>query len=404
MATIGRLETLIAVTGVILLALGIRTGVAALSPLAGSIELDVPLQGLALGILGTVPPIAYAVSASFSPWFARKFGLEGAVLAVCLVGVCAHVGRAISPNFVSLFLATSALMLAAGVGNVVLPGLVKFYAPNKIGPVTAAYGTAMAFSSAAPSVIGVWLANDFGWRISLGSWAVVSAIGAFPWIWMWVVGTARATRGELTLEALPVVRVAPNFFRSPTALSIMTIFGVSGCMAYSWFSVLPLVLVEVSGLSFEEAALGLGLFTIMGFPMSLLVPHFAIRSKWSGPLVSISVVLNSAGLIGLLSAPSFYPYLWVLLLSMGPLTFPLSLALISNRTANHLSALMLSGFVNKWGYIAAAAAPILVGLSRAMTGDWTLSLILLAVITMFSIPSIFILQREEMVDDEVFER
>ena len=105
MAISGRFATLIAVTGVILFALGIRTGVAALSPIAGSIELDVPLQGLALGILGTVPPIAYAVSASFSPWFSRKFGLEGAVLAVCAIGVCAHIGRAISPNFVSLFLA-----------------------------------------------------------------------------------------------------------------------------------------------------------------------------------------------------------------------------------------------------------------------------------------------------------
>lgn len=400
--TVGKRFTyLVAIVGVILFALGIRTGVAALSPIASSIDLDVPLQGLALGVLGSIPPIAYAVSAAFSPWFAGKFGLEGAVLAVGLVSVGAHLWRAVSPNFISLFLATSALMLAAGVGNVVLPGLVKFYAPNKIGSLTAAYGTAMAFSSAAPSLIGVWIATDFGWRFSLASWAVVSMIGVLPWFFLLAAGKSPAVQGEVISGAMPKVNGSPNFFSSPTAFSIMTIFGVSGCMAYSWFALLPVVLVEVSGMSLEAAALGLGLFTIMGFPMSVMVPQLAVLSKWSGPLVAISVVLNLAGLIGLLVAPSAYPLLWVLFLSMGPLTFPLSLALIGHRTSSHLSALMLSGFVNKWGYIAAAGAPVLIGLSRSITGNWNTSLILLAIITLFSIPPIFILQREKTVNHEL---
>jgi len=63
----------LALTGIILLALGIRTGVAAISPLAPAMDLDVAMEGLPLGIIGTIPPIAYALSAWFSPWLAKRW-------------------------------------------------------------------------------------------------------------------------------------------------------------------------------------------------------------------------------------------------------------------------------------------------------------------------------------------
>jgi len=93
----------LALTGIILLALGIRTGVAAISPLAPAMDLDVAMEGLPLGIIGTIPPIAYALSAWFSPWLAKKVGLETAAIAVGVLGALAHVWRGVSPTFLSLF-------------------------------------------------------------------------------------------------------------------------------------------------------------------------------------------------------------------------------------------------------------------------------------------------------------
>ena len=95
-----RSTLILAMTGIVLFALGIRTGVAAVSPLSARMDLDVPLEGLTLGILGTIPPVAYAVSAALSPWFARKVGLEGAVILVGVLGAVAHVWRGISPTYV----------------------------------------------------------------------------------------------------------------------------------------------------------------------------------------------------------------------------------------------------------------------------------------------------------------
>ncbi len=396
-----RSTLVLAMTGIVLFALGIRTGVAAVSPLSTRIDLDVPLEGLTLGILGTIPPVAYAISAALSPWFARKVGLEGAVVVVGFLGAIAHVWRGISPTYVSLFVATIVLMLAAGVGNVILPGLVKLYAPHRIGPLTAAYGTAMAFSSAAPTVLGVWLADEFGWRWSLAAWALISVIGIIPWIVLWPRAQAKGMQEAVITATLPIVTAPVSLFRSPTALSIMAIFAVSGAMAYSWFAVLPPALMELSGVSPQGAALALGLFTIMGFPMSLIVPPLAVRRGWSAPLVGASMAFNIFGLTGLLLVPTVLPFLWVTFLSMGPLTFAMSLALMGHRTANHLSALILSGFVNKWGYLFAAGAPVLVGLGREISGEWTASLLGLLAVSLVSLPALIILAQEQTVDKEL---
>ena len=396
-----RSTVILAMTGIVLFALGIRTGVAAVSPLATRIDLDVPLEGLTLGILGTIPPVAYALAAALSPWFARKVGLEGAVIAVGILGAIAHVWRGISPTYLSLFVATIVLMLAAGVGNVILPGLVKLYAPHRIGRLTAAYGTAMAFSSTAPTVLGVWLADEYGWRWSLATWAVISVVGIIPWIVLWPRAQAKGLQEAVITATLPIVTAPVSLFKSPTALSIMAIFTVSSAMAYSWFAVLPPALIELSGMSAESAALALGLFTIMGFPVSLIVPPLVVRRGWSAPFVGASMAFNILGLTGLLVAPTVAPFLWVTFLSLGPLTFAMSLALIGHRTTNHLSALILSGFVNKWGYTFAAGAPVLVGLGREISGQWTASLLGLLALSLVSLPAMLILGKEQNVDKEL---
>jgi len=86
---------------------------------------------------------------------------------------------------------------------------------------------------------------------------------------------------------------------------------------------------------------------------------------------------------------------------MGPLTFAMSLALMGHRTVNHLSALILSGFVNKWGYLFAAGAPVLVGLGREISGGWTASLLGLLAVSLVSLPAMLILAKEQIVDKEL---
>ncbi len=392
-----------ALTGIILTALGIRTGVAALSPLATTIELDVPLVGLPLGALGMIPPLAFSLAAAFSPWLARRVGIEGAAVVVAVLAIIAHLWRGFSPNYASLFIATIVLMLSSGIGNVILPALVKLYAPRAVGAVTAAYATAMAISATAPTVAGVWLADAFGWRLSLATWALVSFVGALPWL---IVIPFAKRRGiaEAELNAtLPIPLAAVSLSRSPTALSIMLIFGVAGATAYTAFSLLPLILSDVSGLGRTEAALALGLFSIMGLPLSLLIPPLAVKPGRAGLLVGFAILNGVVGWSGLLLFPDTLLYLWVTLLAIAPLTFHLSLTLIGQRTKNHFSALQLSGYVNRAGYLFAAIGPLLVGLGYQLTGGWEISMMALVALSLLQIPAVWILRRERLVDDELRE-
>ncbi len=390
-----------AVAGIILTALGIRTGVAALSPLATSIELDIPLVGLPLGALGMIPPLGFSLAAAFSPWLARKIGIEGAAVAVGVLAIAAHLWRGFSPTYASLFAATIVLMLAAGIGNVILPALVKLYAPRAIGAVTAAYATAMAISATAPAIAGVWAADAFGWRVSLAMWAIVSLVGALPWLVIIPFATRRGM-AEAELDAtLPIPLASVSLSKSPTALSIMTVFAVSGATAYTWFALLPLILSDLAGLDREEAALALGLFAIMGLPLSLIIPPLAARPGRAGILVGVAISAGISGLLGLLLAPGVLLWLWITLLAIAPMTFHLSLTLISQRTKNHFSALQLSGYVNRMGYLFAAIGPLLVGLGYQVTGEWSVSLIMLLALVLVQIPAVWVLARERVVDDEL---
>jgi len=390
-----------AITGIILFSLGLRTGVAAVSPLATMIDLDVALVGLPLGALGTIPPIAYALGASVSPWFAKRVGLEWAAVLMSVLAVGAHIWRGISPTYASFFAATVVLMLAAGVGNVIVPGLVKLYAPNAIGPVTAAYTTALSISSASPAVVGLWLANEFGWRISLASWAVVSLVGVLPWLLVIPFAKARGLAEAQMGGGVPVKRPTRSLWKSPTAVSIMVIFSVSGATAYTWFAVLPVILFDVSGLTLAQSGAALGLFAILGLPLSLIIPPLAGKRGAAPILVAAAVVFGLVGILGLILNPTAAPLLWVGLLGLAPLAFHLSLTLIGHRTRSHLVALELSGFVHTMGYTIAASGPLLVGLLFQLTGAWTLGLVFLGLTVVAQVPAIWVLAREGIVEDEL---
>jgi CP family cyanate transporter-like MFS transporter len=390
-----------AITGIILTALGIRTGVAALSPLATTIDLDVALVGLPLGALGMIPPLAFSLAATFSPWLARKVSIEGAAVVVAGLAILAHLWRGFSPTYASLVVATIVLMLSAGIGNVILPALVKLYAPRAIGAVTAGYATAMAISATAPTVAGVWLADSFGWRVSLATWAIVSFVGAIPWL---VVIPFAKRRGvaEAELNAtLPIPLAAVSLSRSPTALSIMVIFGISGATAYTAFALLPLMVTDIAGLDRGSAALTLALFTVMGLPLSLLIPPLAAKAGRASMFVIVAIASGAIGWAGLLFFAGPLLWVWITLLAIAPLTFHLSLALISQRTKNHFSSLQLSGYVNRMGYLFAAIGPFLVGLGYQLTGGWELSIGALVVLSLIQIPAVWVLGREGLVDDEL---
>jgi CP family cyanate transporter-like MFS transporter len=386
----------LAVFGIVLFAFSLRTAVASLSPVLGHIGDDFPLPAAVVGLIGTAPPVCYAVFGILTPRLERRFGLERLAVAAMAVAAVGLIARALSVDGVSLLLSTAVIFAAVGVGNVLLPPLVKKYFPDRIGLMTTIYSTTLAFSTFLPPLVAVPVADATSWRLSLGMWAIFALVAMIPWIALLVRERGGA---ELDIET-PSPRVFSRLWRLPLAWALTIGFMVSGVLAYTSFAWLPSILVDTAGVTPAVAGALLSLFAAMGLPASLIVPVLVVRYNATRALFGVSVVAGFAGLAGLLLAPAAVPWLWVVLLGTAPLLFPLTLVLLGLRTRTHEAAVALSGFVQSIGYAIVALFPLGIGLLHDATGSWAPALWVLAVVVATAIPAGVIAAPEHTIEDE----
>ena len=393
-----------ALLGILLVALNLRSAVAALSPIIDQISVDIPLTPLVLGILGAAPPLAFALAGLFTPRVSKALGLEATLVVAVAAMAVGQLARALAPNAEILLVGTVVTLIGAGIGNVLLPPVVKRYFPDRITQVTTAYAVLISVSTALPALAAVPVANAFGWRVSLGVWVVLALTALAPWIvaahtHRKAVRLARATDEDLGIEPPPGLE--GKLFRSRVAWAIMITFTVSSINVYAMFAWLPALLVDTAHVSQEQAGALLSLYAIVGFPASLVVPALAARLHNVGIIIYVAVGCFVVGYLGLILAPAAAPALWVVISGIGPMVFPLALVLINSRTRTHPGSVALSGFVQGVGYIIAAASPLAFGALFQGTGSWTASILLLLVTSLAAIPAAIALRKPRMLEDDL---
>jgi CP family cyanate transporter-like MFS transporter len=395
----------LALAAILLLALNLRSAVAALSPIAALIDEDVPLDALALSVLGMLAPVGFAVCGLFAPAATRRFGLEATLVGACVAMLAGPVLRASAESSAVLFAGTALTFLGMGVGNVLLPPAVKRYFPDRIGTLTAAYATLLAVSTTIPPAIAVPLAEATSWRVSLAIWGVFALAALTPWAVLWVRGrrTARAAGPSPTANGGSALQHPHGSVRrlrsSLIAWAMVLTFGVSALNAYTMFSWLPQLLIQHAGLSAAAAGALLAVYAFTGFPMSLAVPVLAARMRSVAPLIYLGSLCFVSGYLGLLLAPQTATLLWVILAGAGPLVFPVVLVLINTRTRTPAGSVALSGFTQGLGYTAGALGPLVVGLLHEGTGAWNAPLIFLLITGFLPVLAGLVLRKPGYVDD-----
>jgi CP family cyanate transporter-like MFS transporter len=394
----------LALVSVVLIALSLRSAVTAISPIVAEIRQDIPLTAVGIGMIGTLPPIFFAVSGIVGPIAAKRFGLEGAVLISAVVMVVGHFVRAGAGSFAVLLASTAVTLLGMGVCNVLLPPVVKRYFPDRIGWVTALYATIMSISTALPSLLAVPVSEALGWRFSLAIWGAVAATAILPWSLMLARrrrdNAARALDDDPDLEVSEPALTA-RLWRSRTAIAIAITFSVSSLSAYAAFAWLPQILVDIVGVTPAVAGSLLSIFAIAGLPASIVAPILVARLRNSSGIILAGVLFFVVGYIGLLVAPTTLTALWVLLIGLGPILFPVCLVLINTRTRSHVGAVALSGFAQTIGYTLGATGPLLVGVLHEFSGGWTVPLIFLLATSLAGIYGAIVLSRPGYVEDEL---
>jgi CP family cyanate transporter-like MFS transporter len=396
-----------ALVGILLVALNLRTIVAALSPISSLVSHDVPLSPAVIGVIGAAPPLMFAVAGLVTPALSRRLGLEFLLLLAVGAMVVGQLARALAPNPAILVVSTAVALLGAGVGNVVLPPLVKRYFPDRVTQVTSLYAVLIAFSTSLPALAAVPVASAFGWRASLGVWVALALTAIVPWI-IAARAHSRALRLARESEDDDVVESEPalesTLFRSPVAWAIMITFCVSSINVYAAFAWLPSLLVDSAHVSPGTAGTLLALYAIIGFPCALAIPAIAVRMSNVGILIYIAAAALVISDLGLLLFPAVATAVWVIVGGFGGLLFPLALLLINRRSRTHAGSVALSGFVQGVSYIIAAVGPLVFGLLHQATGSWSASIVFLLIASLPCIPAGIILTRPRFVEDDLTKR
>jgi MFS transporter, CP family, cyanate transporter len=403
-AVVPRGGRIVAVLGIVLVALSMRTAVGVIGPVFSAISDDLGLSVIVLSFIGAAPPIGFALAGLFVPALTRRWGLEAALLAALGAILVGQAARAFAQEGVLLVASTMVAVIGIGATNVLLPPLVRRYFPERLSSVTSLYLVLMGVSASSAAFSAVHLSDALGWRFAVGIWVVLPILALLPWISM-----LRAPRpaepfvvefddGADVVVPPPVVR--RPVWSSPTVWAITAALGLSSISVYVGMAYLPSMLVAV-GVTPAVAGVALGVLLVVGIPEALLVPLLARRSVTVLPMIVAAALFGIAGWGGMLLAPAAAPILWAVLIGLVPITFPLALLLVNTRTRSHRVTVSVSAFVQGVGYVVAGIFSFAMGLLHDATGSWAVPMILLIASTGLAVPAIVILGRRRLVDDEI---
>ncbi|GAA4267591.1 CynX/NimT family MFS transporter [Frondihabitans peucedani] len=389
-----------ALLGIVLVAFSLRQAVAALSPIVGDVQADIPLSGIDIGLLGTLPPILFAISGLLAPRAARLTGLDGGMLLALVLITAGHLVRASAPGFGVLLAGSVVSFAGTGIGNVLLPSLVRRYFPDRVALLTAVYACIVGVSTAVPAALAAPAAERFGWRVSLGLWSATSIVALIPWLVL-LVRTRRQPDPGTVAGASPAASAISRVWRSRTAVSIAILFSASVVCTYAGFAWLPQILIDRAGSTPTAAGLLLALTGLVSVPMALVAPLLVARLRSVGWLIAAGVASFAVGYLGLLLAPTTLTAVWVVFVGCGSILFPVCLVLINTRTRTHGGTVALSGFAQGVAYALGALGPLLVGVLHDVSGGWTVPLLLLLGVALVALVPAVTLARPTHVEDEL---
>jgi CP family cyanate transporter-like MFS transporter len=191
-----------------------------------------------------------------------------------------------------------------------------------------------------------------------------------------------------------------DLVHSRMAWALAAFFGIQGMEAYvviGWSA----QYLRDAGLSAAAAGLMLGVNSVVSIPLSAVIPTLTVRPRLQRPLLAFFMACYVAGWLGLWLAPLTAPWLWMALLALGMGTFAMVLTLIGLRARTPETTAALSTVTQSWGYVLAGAGPLLVGVLRGTTGDYTgMFVLMFAGVVGLSVTG-WLVTRPRYVDDEV---
>lgn len=410
----GRIAALL---GILLMALSVRAAVVSVPPLLDLIGPELGFTSFTTGLLAMLAPIIFAVSGLLTPRMIAGFGLERTLLLAVVVAIIGQAGRAFVGDVTSFLLLSALTMVGYGIGNVVLPPLVKKYFPDRISLVTSGYVTLIAIGTAMSPMFAVPLEQVSDWRFSIGFWTLASVVVLVPWAIQFAADRRRrsaeaaeharlAATESAAQTSARLAGVVPveaerriNPWRSRVAWGLAIFLAGNSGQTYVYFTWLPPYLIG-EGLDPAVAGSALGYFAILGLPVSLLVPLVVPRMRHPIYAAGLFIVLWIIGHAGMFFLPTQGTWWWITSAGLGQGTFAMALLMINLRSRTTYGSGVLAGFSQGLGYAGAAIAPLLFGVVRDATGGWAASFGMLGVCLLVLIVGAVMINGPRQIEDD----
>jgi CP family cyanate transporter-like MFS transporter len=386
----------LAFAAILLAAVNLRTAVTSITPLLDVLGQQFGFGTTMTGVLGMLPTASVALFGVATPAVARRLGLERTTLLAMILATAGLLLRSSAGNVGTLLLGAVVALAGMGIGNVVVPPLVKRYFANRVGTVSTLYITVLQIGTMMPALLAVPLAEQAGWRVSLGIWALLAVAAALPWL---LLARSRPHPDPLAPTSDPGAQPHGKVWKTPLGWGMTLMFGMTSLMTYSMFTWLPRIVVE-AGATPRFGGIMVAIFAALGLLPSLTMPALAVRLRNPFPLVLIGFTAFLIAFAGLLFAPMKAPWLWAVLLGIGPSTFPLALTLINLRTRTPAGSAALSGFMQGVGYAFSCLGPFLFGWLHAVSGGWHLPFGFLALCALVLLTASWIACKPQKLEDQ----
>jgi MFS transporter, CP family, cyanate transporter len=348
---------------VLAVAIGVRPQIVLLGPLVPWLVVELDASHATLGLVGTATLLATAGGSVVAREAVGRLGLARTITLALVLLLIGAVGRAAAPG-VELLLVAS---LAAGLGiGMTSSALIGWAHAARLSPRagSTSYTLGMMTGSIAAGLLAAPLATlAWGWRGAIFAIGILSLLALVAWH-----RRPRAGQREETWAPLPAGRPL-----RPVAWGLAVAFGLQAGIYLGLIQWAPDLLVE-RGWSPAVAGAVVGMMNLIGLVANLALFGAGSRAGTPGRQVIAAAVVIATGTALIVVLPNPLPGLVVAAIGFGTI-FPALFAGAMVASTDATEAARTSALMNSLGFGIAALTPVLLGVTRTLTGAYALPMI-----------------------------
>lgn len=361
-----------------------RSPLIAFGTVAQQIQTDLQISTQTIGLIGTIPMLAFATSSFLAPKISQKIGLETTLLLATLLLMLGIFERVWLPSFSWLLAGTIVLSFAISLGNVLVPAAVKKYTPAKIGFVLGLYSLMSSLFAGISAGTTSPVSAIVGWRVALGGWGILAFLALLAWLWVkWQIRqnllTLEVASSAMPTKPITVSAGSPSSYNPTKPIwqlpMLWWISGYMGLQSLLYFvlaSFLPSLLMD-KGLTQSQAGQISMIFQFVAFPSIILLSRWVSKGlnlRWLGMAAAMANLIGAFG-FGFLSVN--FAWLWAVCTGFGcGVIFTLSLMIFTLKSKDSDQAAQLSGMAQSVSYGIAILGPFGMGWLKDFSGDWVM--------------------------------